>query len=55
LVGLDYSKRIGWDFINMKLDLGELLQKKIDLVSAKGLSKFIQSYVENEKALIYTR
>jgi uncharacterized protein len=53
LVDLDYSKRIGWDFINMKLDLEELLQKKIDLVSEKGLSKYIKPYIDFDKKLIY--
>jgi predicted nucleotidyltransferase len=55
LVELDYSKSIGLGFIQMQLDLQELLSKKVDLVSAKGLSKYIQPIIEREKELIYAR
>lgn len=34
LVDLDYSQRIGLGFIQMKIDLEELLQTKVDLVSS---------------------
>ena len=55
LVELDYSQPIGLEFIHMKLDLQELLSKKIDLVSARGLSKYIQPILDKEKKLIYAR
>lgn len=55
LVELDHSKRIGLKFIQMKLDLEKLLQKKVDLVSAKGLSPFIKPDIEKEKQLIYAK
>jgi hypothetical protein len=55
LVDLDYSKRIGWDFIDMKLDLEDLLHKKVDLVSAKGVSKYLKPYIDSDKKLIYER
>jgi predicted nucleotidyltransferase len=55
LVELDYSQPIGLEFIQMKLDLQELLSKKIDLVSARGLSKYIQPILDKEKKLIYAR
>jgi uncharacterized protein len=55
LVELDYSKSIGLGFIQMQLDLQDLLSKKVDLVSAKGLSKYIQPIIEREKELIYAR
>jgi uncharacterized protein len=42
LVDLDYSEAIGWEFIQMQIDLQALLAKKVDLVSARGLSKYIQ-------------
>lgn len=32
-----------------------LLGKKVDLVSARGLSKYIQPVIEKEKQLIYVR
>jgi uncharacterized protein len=53
LVDLDYSEAIGWEFIQMQIDLQNLLSKKVDLVSARGLSKYIQPIIDTEKQLIY--
>jgi predicted nucleotidyltransferase len=55
LVELDYNQPIGLEFIQMKLDLQELLSKKVDLVSARGLSKYLKPILDNEKKLIYAR
>jgi len=55
LVELDYSQPIGLEFIQMQLDLQNLLSKKVDLVSARGLSKYLKPIVDKEKKLIYAR
>ena len=55
LVELDSSQPIGLEFIQMQLDLQKLLSKKVDLVSARGLSKYIKPILDNEKKLIYAR
>jgi len=55
LVDLDYSQKIGLQFIQMKIDLEKLLNAKVDLVSSNGLSKYIQPIVDHEKKLIYAR
>lgn len=55
IVELDYSQPIGLEFIQMKLDLQELLSKKVDLVSARGLSKYVKPILDKEKKLIYVR
>jgi len=55
LVDLDYSKHIGLGFADMKSELEELLQKKIDLVSSRAVSKYISPFVEKDKKLIYER
>jgi uncharacterized protein len=55
LVDLDYNDAIGWEFIQMQIDLQNLLSKKVDLVSARGLSKYIQPIIDTEKQLIYDR
>jgi hypothetical protein len=55
LVELDYSQPIGLEFIQMQLDLQKLLSKKVDLISARGLSKYIQPILDKEKKLIYAR
>jgi predicted nucleotidyltransferase len=55
LVELDYSQHIGLEFIGMKLDLEDMLKRKVDLVSERALSKYIRPYVEQEKKLIYEK
>lgn len=55
LVDLDYSQRIGLQFIQMKIDLEKLLDKKVDLVSSNGISKYIKPIVDKEKWLIYAK
>lgn len=55
LVELDYSKRIGFEYIEMQLDLTSLLNKNADLVSEKALSPHIRPFVEQEKFLVYER
>ena len=55
LVDLDYSQRIGLQFIQMKIDLEKLLNTKVDLVSSNGLSQYVKPQVDHEKQLIYAR
>lgn len=55
LVELDYSEKIGLEFIKMKLDLEDLLDSKVDLISDQGLSKFIKPVINQEKKLIYEK
>ena len=55
LVDLDYSRHIGLGFVKMQSDLQQKLQKKIDLVSSKAISKFIYPFIEQDKVLIYER
>ncbi len=55
LVELDYSQPIGLKFIRMKLELQEILKRKVDLVSNNALSEHIRPQIEKEKYLIYER
>jgi predicted nucleotidyltransferase len=55
LVDLDYSQKIGLQFIQMKIDLELLLNSKVDLISSNGMSKHIKPIVDNEKKLIYAQ
>lgn len=55
LVDLDYSKKIGLEFIQMQLELERLLNAKVDLISSNSLSKYIKPFVDKEKQLIYAR
>lgn len=55
LVELDYSKPIGLEFVKMQLELEKVLNKKVDLLSSKGVSKYIRPYIDHDKILIYER
>jgi len=55
LVDLDYSQKIGLQFVQMKIDLEKLLNVNVDLVSSNGLSEYIRPLVDSEKQLIYAR
>ncbi|MBR3577455.1 MAG: nucleotidyltransferase domain-containing protein [Bacteroidales bacterium] len=53
LVDLDYSQPVGLEFVQMQLDLQSLLKKSIDLVSSRGVSKYIKPYIDTDKKLLY--
>lgn len=55
LVELDYSQPIGLEFIQMRLDLQDLLHQKVDLVSDKAVSEYIRPLIDQDKVLIYAR
>lgn len=55
LVDLDYTQKIGLQFIQMKLDLEKILNREVDLVSSRGMSKHIKPLVDVEKRLIYKK
>ena len=55
LVELDYTQRIGLEYVQMQLDLTRILDGEVDLVSEKALSRHIRPFVEKEKLLIYER
>lgn len=55
LVELDYSNPIGLDFVKMQLDLQEILNQKVDLVTDKSISKYIKPNVDKDKVLIYEK
>ena len=56
LVELDYEKGANYFvFFEMQQQLNKLLNKKVDLVSAKGLSAYIKPIIDREKKLIYER
>jgi hypothetical protein len=55
LVDLDYNRPIGLGFVQMQIDLQEKLQKKIDLISSKAVSKYILPFIDKDKTLIDER
>lgn len=55
LVELDRSKPFGLAFVDMQLKLEELLGRKVDVVTRRALSKYIEPYVTKDLQLIYAR
>lgn len=56
LVELDYEGGADfYRFLDMQEQLSALLHKKVDLVSANGLSPFVKPYIDQEKQLIYEK
>ncbi len=55
LVEMDYSQPIGLGFVRMKLELEDLLQKRVDLLTGNSVSKYIRPYIDAEKILIYEK
>jgi predicted nucleotidyltransferase len=55
LVELDYRRKVGLEFIQMKLDLETLLKQEVDLVSAKGVSRYLEPIIHQSRQLIYAR
>jgi predicted nucleotidyltransferase len=49
------SKTNLFTFIKMKNELEALLQKPVDLVSSKAVSKFISPFIEKDKILVYEK
>ncbi len=55
LVELDHSSPIGMKFFTYQIELEDLLKMKVDLVSSEDLSKYVKSFVDKDKILIYER
>lgn len=55
LVELDYSQPIGLGFVRMKLELENLLKRKVDILTSNSVSKYIKPFIDSEKILIYEK
>ena len=55
LVELDWSQKIGLLYVQMQMDLEDLLHRKDDFVSEDGVSPLIRPLIEADKILIYER
>lgn len=56
LIEIDQQVRMGLiKFANMKFDLEDLFNRKVDLLAEGGVSKFIKPYIEKDKVLVYER
>jgi predicted nucleotidyltransferase len=49
-----FQKKISlFDLVGLKLDLEDALNRKIDLVSEKGINKYIKPYILKDLKIIY--
>lgn len=55
LVELDHTTPIGMKFFSYQEELEQILNKRVDLVSYEGLSKYVKPFVDKDKVLIYER
>ena len=56
LVKFDKNAKISlFDYVRIMDKMEKLLDKKIDLVSEKGIMNFAKESIENDKILIYER
>jgi predicted nucleotidyltransferase len=56
LVELDRNARVGLvKFASIKLGLERVLNKKVDLLSVGGVSKYLLPLIEKEKKLVYEK
>ena len=53
LLELDYSQPFGLGFVRMKLELEDLLKRKVDILTSNSISKHIKPFIYSEKILIY--
>lgn len=53
---VELDDRVGlYKFVGIQLKLEELLGKKVDLISANGISRHIQPFIDKDKKLVYER
>jgi len=53
---VDFEKHAHlFDLIKLQQNLSDLLNLKVDLLSSKGISKFILTHIEKDKILIYEK
>ena len=55
LVELDHTTSIGMQFFTYSDRLQTLLNRKVDIVSDEGLSKYVKPFIDRDKVLIYER
>lgn len=55
LVEFDHTRPIGMQYVQIWMELQELLGKKVDLVSTGGISPYIKPYIDVQKVLFYER
>jgi len=53
---ISMNRPIGvYEFVGLKFDLEEALDRTVDLVSERAINKYIKPYIEKDLTLIYER
>lgn len=55
LVNFEEKSNIGLRYLTWNEEIEALTKKKVQVVSDKGLSKFIRSFIEADKVLMYEK
>jgi predicted nucleotidyltransferase len=49
----DERPLLGLQWFGLEMELGQILGREVELVSVEGLNPYIQSYVEQDKVILY--
>jgi hypothetical protein len=55
LLEFDHTQPIGLQYVQIWMDLQEIIGKKVDLVSTGGISPHIKPFIDAQKILVYER
>ena len=55
LISFQKDSKIGWEYYGWSEDISEAMNKKVDVVSEGGMSKYIRPFIEADKVLLYEK
>jgi predicted nucleotidyltransferase len=55
LLEFDHTQPIGLQYVQIWMDLQEIIGKKVDLVATGGVSPHIKPFIDAQKILVYER
>jgi uncharacterized protein len=55
LLEFDHAQPIGLQYVQIWMDLQEIIGKKVDLVTTGGISPHIKPFIDAQKILVYER
>jgi predicted nucleotidyltransferase len=55
LLEFDHTQPVGLQYVQIWMDLQEIIGKKVDLVSTGGISPHIKPFIDAQKILVYER
>ncbi len=55
MINTNHATLVCRQFIQMKIDLEKILGNDVDLVSSRGISKYIKPLIDSKKRLIYEK